>query len=722
MRTTRRGLIKSMLVTGTGLSLGVHLTGCGGSSDQYSHGKKGDFLPNAFLSISPSGEVGLQIHRAEMGQGITTGFAQIVGEELDFDPRQIKIEFAGIHPEFQDPDVGLQFTGGSNSVAGNYLLLREAGATARHLLLQAAAKALSADISALSTRDGKVYHETQSLAYGRLVALAAKLPLPDRVPLKPSSTFKYIGQSIGRVDAQQKVDGSAQFGIDVVQQNMLTAVLLRSPSIGGLLIDYDAAEALRVNGVKHVVRVGEAVAVVATGYWPARKAAGLVSANWDESAGKGVSTDVIFVEQQRLLTADEAEVVREEGEPFIGSNTITLTASYRAPHLAHATMEPMNAVADYRDGQVRVWAGNQGPDIARDMVARALELDREQVEIFTCLLGGGFGRRVVPDYMVEAALVSKAVQNPVKLIWSREDDMANDYYRPSHSSRLTAKVSDSGKLSWTHRLVGPSLYRQQLPTSMQAVLPSWAPEAASNSVGAMMASKDPTSIEGAASLPYQFEHIDVSYVEHTPDVPIGFWRSVGHSQNAFVVESFIDEVANKLKQDPLSFRLAHLEAQSKHAKLLQRVQQMSNWGRQPDDVFQGVAVHESFGTVVAEVVNISMAGEKVSVEEVFCIVDCGRAINPDLVVTQMQSAIIFALTAAFYGEITIKDGTIQQSNFHDYPMLRMNEVPTITVEIMPSSAAPTGVGEPGVPPLAPALANALYAATGERHRTLPIRL
>jgi CO/xanthine dehydrogenase Mo-binding subunit len=721
MNISRRSLLKLSATATGGLALGFSLGGC--QSGEYQHGSAEDFRPNAFLAISEDNTVTLQIHRAEMGQGVITGISQIVAEEFDLAPSEFNIELSGaVNSEMASPNTYLQITGGSQTISSSYDQLREVGASARAMLLTAAAEVLQVPVSSLSTDNGYIVHGNDRHPYGRFAKVASKGAVPDELVLKDASAFKYIGQSEQRLDSQAKVSGQAEFGIDIYPDDFVTAVMVRSPSFGGLLVDFDATEALKIKGVIDVIEVNNAVTVVANSYWPARKAAGMVVVNWDNSANQDLSSASILAEQQRLAGEEIGENVAAVGAFTAQANDKTLNVSYQAPYLAHATMEPMNAVADYQAGKVSLWGGHQGADVTADMVARALDISRDDVTVHSCFLGGGFGRRIVPDYMAEAALVSRQVGKPVKLIWSREDDMAHDFYRPSHYSELSASISADNQVSWSHKLVGPSLFRDLMPDSLRTILPEWVPGSVAASIGKFVASTDASSIEGAAELPYTFAHINVDYVEYTPPIPIGFWRSVGHSQNAFVVEAFVDEVAEQVGQDPLAFRLANLPADSSEAKILQQVKLLSNWGNVGEGRYQGVAVHKSFGSTVAEVVEISMAGTEPKIETVYCVADCGLVINPDLVVTQMQSSIIFALTAALYGEITIEQGAVVQSNFHNYPMLRLNETPNIIVELVESSLPPTGVGEPGVPPLAPALANAMYAASAVRQRKLPLKV
>ncbi|MFZ1832562.1 MAG: molybdopterin cofactor-binding domain-containing protein, partial [Pseudomonadales bacterium] len=543
------------------------------------------------------------------------------------------------------------------------------------------------------------------------------------VALKERADWRLIGRYDARVDAAAKVDGSAQFSIDVQLPGMLVAVLLRCPHFGGSLRRFDAEAAKAVPGVRHVLTVDGAIAVLADGYWQARRAADLVLPEWDKGPHAALDSAVLVTRQQQLLDQESGKIVREQGEQPAGNATKVVEAEYRVPYLAHATMEPMNAVARVGAASAEIWAGNQAPDVLQGLVARALEVPTANVIVHSTYLGGGFGRRVAMDFAVEAALVARAVGAPVKLVWSREDDIRHDFYRPAALSRLRAEIDVSGTLvSWQHRIVAPSIMALAMPAMGLAMLPQWVPNGVMRPVGMMIRGSDGTSVEGAKELPYEIPHLSVEYLHHDPGVPIGFWRSVGHSQNAFFVESFVDEVAQAMGEDPCAFRLDRLPAGSRQAAVLRRAADEAGWGKAPEGRFQGLAVHESFDTVVAEVVEISVASGKPRVHRVVCAVDCGTVVNPDVVRMQLESAVVFALSAALYGEITLRDGAVEQGNFDDYPVLRMSECPQIEVHMLASDAPPSGIGEPGTPPLAPALANAIFAATGQRLRSLPLRL
>lgn len=718
MSLSRRQFLKSSAVAGGGLVLAMHLSGC--QQKPYPQSLPDDFRPNAFVQVTPSGEVFFHLHKAEMGQGVYTGLTTILAEELRVDPNNIQVLFAEVHPEFKDPEFQLMTTGGSTSVKNSYDILRRAGATAREMLVAAAAARWQTDAASLTVADGTVSGNGQTASYGELAAAARQQPVPSEPRLTDPSQFRYIGRFDKRLDARSKVDGTARFGIDVQQPDALTAVIVRCPHFGGSWKEYDAALARSVQGVQEVVELPHGIAVVADHYWSARKAADALKITWDKGPLAGVSSDTILAEQRRLMSEGEARMVEQRGEAVTGDDWIE--AEYHAPYLAHATMEPQNCVADVREGRVDVWLGNQGPDTIQDAVSRALEIPREQIVVHNAMLGGGFGRRIMPDAAVEAVLISRQIQRPVQLIWSREDDTQHDFYRPAALSKFRARLDQGRVLSWQNRIVSPSLAGNLMPVFMRAAMPEWLPNGMINAVAGWMSGGSPFAVEGAADQPYQSRHFQMEHVSYDPQVPIGFWRSVGHSYNAFFVEGFVDELAHAAGADPVAFRLQNLAADAPERAVLERAAEAANWGNPPAGRHQGVAVHTSFGSTVAEVVELSVEEGRIKLHKVVCAVDCGQVINPDIVTAQVESAVVFGLTAALYGDIRIEDGAVKQSNFHDYPMLRMNEMPEIEVHILPVDRAPAGIGEPGVPPAAPALANAIFAATGQRLRNLPLKL
>lgn len=722
----RRGFLRLVTVAGGGLALGVVLPGCSSTAQSGPNAQEGTFQPNAFLQLRPDGRIVLAVHKVEMGQGVTTGLATLVAEELDVDPLSLEITFAQPHADFKDPEMRMMITGGSTSLKASWMPLREAAASMRQMLLQAAAQGWGVPVADCVAEDGAVRLRDGSkrASYAELVPAAAKLPLPaSPVPLKPPADWRWIGKHDPRVDAREKVDGTALFAIDVQLPGMLTAVLLRCPHFGGSLTHFDGTKAAASPGVRLVTACAGGVAVVADGYWSARQAAGLVEVEWDKGPQAGLDSATIAARQSDTLDQKNGKVVRASGERPKAPVARMVEAEYRVPFLAHATMEPMNAVAQVQGDHAEVWAGNQAPDVLQGLVARALKIPLDNVTINTTLLGGGFGRRAMVDFAVEAALVAQAAGAPVKLVWSREDDMQHDWYRPAALARSKVEIDAQGNiLAWEQRVTASSIMAQMVPVLGVSMLPQWVPEGVMTPVAALVRNFDESIGEGVAELPYELPYIRVEAQHTDSGVPVGVWRSVGHSQNAFFAESFVDEVAHAVGEDPLAFRMQRLPAQSRHAKVLARLAETAGWGKPAEGRFQGLALHESFGSVAGEVVEVSLADGKARIERIVCVVDCGLVVNPDVVRMQAESGIVFGLSAALHGEITIEGAAVVQGNFDDYPVLRINECPPIEVHIMPGDASPTGIGEPPTPPLAPALANALFAATGRRQRELPLRL
>jgi len=722
VKQTRRQFIRNVSVAGGALALGFQLTGC--SDKQLQLGTEADFEPNAFLRIDPDGTVTLQIPKAEMGQGVVTGMVTLVAEELEVDPATVRYEMAPVHAAFADPEMRLQITGGSASIRVYYDILRQVGASARETLVAAAMNQTGLEREALQARDGAVHGRDGSvlLSYGDLVPVARTLPAAAGVPLKAAAEFRLIGRYDQRVDAVAKSNGTAQFGIDVAPEGCLTAVLLRCPWFDGAVESFDADKALGMPGVVAVFATEYGVAVVAEGYWPARQAAATVDVRFTPAAEGLRDSAAIASAMATLLDGDDFVSVRNDSGSGAASGEL-LQARYEVPFLAHAAMEPLNATCRLTPGGCEVWVGTQAPDVARDAASRVLGVPRDAVVIHNQFLGGGFGRRAAADNVAEVVAIARELERPVKLVWSREDDTRHDWYRPAMAGQIQARVGADGEVShWRHRIVGPSINQQVLPVLAGSMLPQWVPGSARRMVGRVVARKDFASVEGAKELPYRFDGVSVQYRNLPVPVPLGYWRSVGHSHTAFVVESFVDELAHAAGLCPLAFRRRYLAEDAPERRVLDAVAEAANWGRAAPGRFQGLAVHASFHSVVAEVVEVSLQDGKPKLEHVYCAVDCGRVINPDIVRDQMVGGIVFALSAALYGEITLKDGAVEQGNYHDYPMLRQNEVPPMTVVLLDSEAPPTGVGEPGTPPAAPALANALFAATGVRQRRLPLQL
>jgi len=723
----RRQFLKSSAVIGGGLVIGFNLPGCGKAP--FPAGVAGALQPNAFLQLTPDNRLILQLHKADMGQGVSTGFATLAAEEIGVAPSRLEIQFAQIHKDFKDPEMSLMVTGGSSAIKNGFEPVRKAGASMRKLLLDAAAKQWKIDVAQLRINDDISITNIktgETLAFSAFIDTAHSIAVDTDPVLKSVADFKYVGKPGQRVDSRAKVLGRAGFGADTQVENALTAVVVRCPHFGGSIKSFDSAEILKAKGVKHVVQIGSGVAVVGEKYYLLKKALPLLKVEWNKGPLEGLNSEKIAQQQRELLKATETESIRDDGKFTQAADDQMLEAEYRLPYLAHATMEPQNAIVSVTDTDCTVWAPNQGPDVAQDAVAAVLGRPRDSVKINNTWLGGGFGRRITVDYITEAAEISAAVKAPVRLQWSREDDVRHDIYRPGFMSGMKAFVGKDGKVkSWQHKLVGPSILRQSMPTYVHAAMPQWVPHGATVAMGDMMRKSDFTSVEGAKELPYSFANIRVDYTYWDPGIPIGFWRSVGHSHTAFVVESFVDEIAHSVKADPLQFRLQHLVDLPRQRKVLEVAAEKFGWGKRAQGEngrYYGVATHESFASHVAQMAEISVTDGTIKVERVVCVIDCGLAVNPDIVRAQMESGIVFGLSAALHGEITIEDGAVKQSNFHDYPVLRMSECPAIEVYIVESSEPPSGVGEPGVPPIAPAVANAVFAATGKRLRELPLRL
>jgi len=706
----RRDFIKAGAATGAVLSIGFTLPGCASRDETGDAGAS--MAPNAFVRITGDGMVTVISKHLEMGQGSYTGLATLVADELDADWGKVRVEGAPADASrYNNLAFGaFQGTGGSSSMANSWEQFRKAGATARAMLVAAAAARWGAEAASLKTENGIVTDPASGkrASYGSLVAAAAALPVPAEVRLKEPGEFRLIGKVTPRVDARAKVTGKATFTQDVVLPGMLTAVVAHPPRFGATVKSFDAAGARQIAGVKDVVQIPTGVAVLAEGFWAARQGREALKIEWDESAALRKSSDELFTEY-RALASRKGAVARSEGDAGAAiSRGKAVEAVYEFPYLAHAAMEPMNCVVRLSGDKCEIWNGEQFQSPDQMNVASATGLKPEQVEINMLFAGGSFGRRANPhaDYVLEAVSIAKAIKGaaPVKLVWTREDDMRAGYYRPMYVHHVAAAVDGSGGLSgWRHSVVG------------QSIMKGGAFE------GMIQNGIDPTSVEGIADMAYPVPNLRVEL--HTTDlqVPVLWWRSVGHTHTAFVMETMIDELAARAGRDPVEFRRAHLSKSPRHLAALELAAGKAGWGTPlPAGRARGVAVHESFNSVVAEVAEVSLEGGKPRVHRVTCAVDCGIAINPDIVRMQMESGIGFALAAALTGEITLTDGMVDQGNFDRYQVLRIDQMPKVEVHIVPSDATPTGVGEPGVPPLAPAVANAMFQLTGKRVRKLPL--
>jgi isoquinoline 1-oxidoreductase beta subunit len=704
----RREFLRAAGVAGAGLVVGVRL-------DARTQGRTdapdAPFAPNAFVRVGTDGVVTVIVGYSEMGQGITTSLPMLVAEELEVDPSAVKFEQAPADPAYNNPDFGMQGTGGSSTIHGAFLPMRQAGAAAREMLVAAAAQRWGVSADSLTARGGVVTHAASNrrATYGELAMAAAALPVPANPALKSTAEFRVIGRRTKRNDAPAKVRGQARFGIDVRLPGMLTAVVARCPVFEGRVRSFSDTRARAVPGVRHVLQISNGVAVVADGYWAAKKGRDALDVTWDEGANANNSSAAI-TQEFTDAARNPGIMARHEGSGpgGLAGAARRVDAIYETPFLAHATMEPMNCTAHVRAGAVEIWAPTQFQTAAQGTAARIAGVPPAAVQVHTTFLGGGFGRRFEMDFIADAVELSKATHVPVQVVYSREDDIQHDMYRPATYNVLAAGLGADGMpVAWTHRAVGASIMTRAMP---QAVPPG---------------QPDPSSVEGAANLPYAIPNLHVDWVRAETGVPVGFWRSVGNSQNHFVTESFIDELAHAAGVDPLAYRIRLLQSPGavRHLRALEAVAEQSQWRSPlPAGRARGVAVAESFGSVVAEVAEVSLNADGTPrVHRVVCVVDCGTAVNPLTIEAQMQSAIVYGLSAALRGAITIERGRVVQSNFHDYAPLRIDEMPHVEVHILPSSEPPTGVGEPGTPPIAPTVCNALFALTGKRIRRLPIR-
>lgn len=730
---SRRALIQKLSLATGGLALGFRLDD---ALTTPALAASSTFAPNAWLRIEATGALIFVLDKAEMGQGVHTSLPTILAEELCIDPTRFTIEAAAWGETYINPKLAnLQMTGGSTSIASCYEPLRKAGATARAMLVNAAAQEWQvAAETCLTPGDGTVFNPTNQkrLSYAALATLAAKQPVPEAVTLKDPKDFVFIGKSLPRLDALSKVTGTATFGIDVSIPELRSAVLLLCPVLGGKPKSFDASKALRMPGVEDVIQTSRGVAIVAKKYWQARAASAQVKVDWDEGEMVKVSSDQVFAAMRSLTQENIAKLgASRDAQGLLSTDQATVIADYEAPYLAHAAMEPINCTAHVTPNACNVWAPTQSVSLARQVAHEASGIPLEHVSIHTTFIGGGFGRRLYQDYIRDAVEISKAVKKPIKLIWSREDDIRNDYYRPGSTHSLRAKIDANGQvLAWGQVISSQSILSQALPEWMPAIVPDWVPNSIKSGIGSVTGGifralgQDDTAVEGAKQLAYAIPTLLVEYEPYTVDIPIGFWRSVGHSYNGFVVESFIDELAHAAKKDPLLFRQGLLKDQTRHLATLELVAKHADWSQPlPPGAGRGIAVHESFGSVCAQVVEVLVGDDqKIQVKRVTAAIACGRAINPGHVEAQITSSIIYALSAALTQAITIKQGQVEQSNFDDYPVTRLTDTPRIDVYIVPSDAEPSGVGEPGVPPFAAALGNAIFAATGKRLRKLPFAL
>ncbi len=694
--TSRRGF---MAGSGAALVVGFTLPAMGGRALAATGTA---FAPNAWLRITPDNRVTVVCGSSEMGQGVLTAIPQLMAEELDADWAQVRVEQAPVSQAFNNPAFGMQATGGSTTVRGHWDVMRNAGATARAMLVAAAAEQWKVPASECRTEAGQVIHGSKKLSYGQLAEAASKQKAPEKVALKDPKDFKILGQRKARLDTAGKTNGSAKFGIDVNLPGMLVAVMARAPLPGVKVAKVDDAAAKAVKGVKQVITLPTGVAVLATGYWAAKKGRDALKVDWDFGDKAGLDSAKVTA----MLTdgASKADAVAlKAGDAGIAAAKV-VEATYEAPYLAHACMEPMNCTAWVKPDGVEIWAGTQSQGPVQGILSQVASVDPGKVKVNTMMLGGGFGRRFAPDFVIDATLLSKISGAPVKLVYTREDDMAAGFYRPASVAKFTGGLDAQGKAVLLKAGVGS-------PSIM----------AASGFMKIPESGVDSFAMEGINDHPYGVPNQLITYGRREPGPSVWFWRSVGHSQNSFFMEGFIDEMAHAAGKDPFEFRRALMDQQPRYKQVLEVAAEKAGWGKPlPAGVFRGIAVVQSFGSYVAEVAEVSVAADGTpKVHRVVAAVDCGMTVNPTIIERQVEGAIVYGLSAALYGKISLKDGKVEQGNFHDYPVLRHNEMPKVEVHIVKSTEKPGGIGEPGTPPVAPAVANAIFAATGKRLRSLP---
>ncbi|HEY6508596.1 MAG TPA: xanthine dehydrogenase family protein molybdopterin-binding subunit [Vicinamibacterales bacterium] len=698
---SRRLFLKAASAAGGGLMLGCYFSPTSRTLEA-----AGTFEPNVWLRVDADSSVRIMLTMLEMGQGVMTSMPMLVAEELDFDWRKIKTEWAPADAKYGNPNFGgQQLTAGSNSVRGMWKVLREAGAAARMMLVTAAAQTWGVPETTCATDKGEVIHAASGrrLAYGALVDKAAALPVPTQITLKAPSSFKLLGQSLPRLDVPEKVNGTARFGIDVKLPGLLTAKVVKCPVFGGKVASFNADKAKAVPGVRHVVQVSSGIAVVADHYWAASKGAQAVDVKWDEGP-LATLTSAEIMKKYVALAQQPGKVARNDGnaDQALGGPR-GFERQYEAPFLAHACMEPMNCTADVRADGCDVYVPTQGQTASHQAAIAASGMSADKVKIHTTYMGGGFGRRGEADFVVDAVETSKAVGKPVKVVWSREDDIQHDYYRPVSYARMWGSLDAAG---------APTVFKQRLiQQSLMKRIGGLPP----NGV-------DFISLDGAANLPYSIPNVRIEYTETDPGIPFGFWRSVGASFQGFVVEAFIDELATTAGKDPYQFRRDLLSKAPRHKAALELAAEKAGWGTPlPKGRGRGIAVMECFGSILAQVTEVTVNAQgAVKVDRVVCSVDTGWVINPDTIVAQMEGGIVYGLAAALKGEITIQNGRVVQKHFGDYPVMRHNEMPKIEVHIVKSTETPGGIGEPSTALAAGSLVNAIYAATGKRIYKLPI--
>jgi isoquinoline 1-oxidoreductase subunit beta len=698
---SRRDFIKTTAAVSGGLAVGFHLA----ASPRIAEAAVQSYMPNAWVRIGADNSITIMCARSEMGQSVYTTMPQLVCEELEVGLDKIKVEIAPPGEAYINELLGGQLTGGSTSVRDGYEKLRKAGATVRTMLISAAAQKWKVDPSTCHAESGVVICGNKRATYGQLAAAASALPVPKDVKLKSEKDFKLVGKAVKRLDTPWKTNGQAEFGIDVKLPGMLYASLAQSPVLKtGKVKNFDATAAKAMPGVVAVVQIDDGVAVVANSFYRAKKARDALKIEWDEGANAGLNQQDIRAAIAKASAAPGA-VVRKEGDAAaaIAGAAKKFEAVYETPFQSHSPMEPMNFTADVRPDSAHLYGPIQFQQIVPPLVAKITGLPLDKITLHTTFLGGGFGRRIDTDFMVQATQISKAIGKPVKLVWTREDDMTHDFYRPLNYTKVSCGLDGNGRpVGWKFDITGPSISSRLFPVIVKDGV-------------------DPFSVEGAHNYPYDVANVNVNYLIHDTGIAVGYWRSVSHSLNCFAVEGGMDEAAALAGKDPWEYRRSLLAKQPRYLAVLDTAAQRADWGKPlPAGHGRGIALMEGYDTFMAQVAEVSVEGGKIKVHRVVVAVDCGRAINPNTVEAQIEGSIVFGMQAAMFGEITLKNGRVEQNNFDTFPVPRITDMPKVEVHLMPSNEKPGGIGEPAVGLIGPAIANAVFAATGKRLRRLPL--
>jgi isoquinoline 1-oxidoreductase beta subunit len=730
----RRRFLKVGMIAGYGLMVGIQPSDCSAdiNSAITQSNSKDEFIANAWIRIREDDIVTIMVSHSEMGQGISTALCMIIAEELEADWSKIRFEMAPVADVYKHPKFGIQWTVSSMSVHSSWDRWREAGAAIRELLILTAARSWQVSRDECRAEESTVIHQPsgKSMRYGELIHITGGIPIPEKVRLKEPREFKIIDRPTLRLDSRPKIDGSATFGIDVKIPGMLIATVMHPPVFGTTVRSLNPAKVLAMPGVEKVLVIETGIAIVANTFWQAIEAMDVLEVEWKENENCHISTDLLF-KRWTEMGKEEGESFYEAGnidDYFEGANKL-VEATYDLPYQAHATPEPMNCSAHVTKDRCEIWAPTQNQKGAREIAERITGLSAEQVNVHTTFLGGGFGRRVLVDYVGEAVEISQRVNAPVKVIWTREEDVRHDFYRAATHNVLKAVIDDKGHpVAWLHRIVGADVFGQTLPKVISGMMPDAVPRFLKNVATSLAETLMPRfvpgkkAIKGAGPLPYHIPNMRVEFINDDPGIPLCWWRSVAPSTNCFAVESFVDELATASARDPYELRYELLARAPRLRDVVKLVADKAEWYRSsPKGIYRGIAAHDFQGTMMAMVAEVSInQNGDVKVHRVVCAVDCGIAVNPKTIEAQVQSAVVFGLTATIKSSITIKDGKTVEGNFDDFPLLRMDEMPKIEVHIVPSTNPPTGIGEVAVPLIAPAVVNAIFSGTGKRVRKLPV--